>query len=671
MRRIQILSVFAILLLIAASVFIYRNLLNQQIESKTDELQKRVKICADRIESYYQDFVSDVDFLIDVKNSNIIFTEENTELIKRVKRIYLKYDNLVSSVRIYDITGNMIIINKDNYNYFKITHITNSTARNIVNTPRVIVEGYRYKYTTPLKNEAGDVFANISFGLSIPNYIESEFSNYYLGKESWQFLINSEGYLLKLKYSEEDFSSDTIMNISSNSYIVEEINNGFEGVIRNTFRYHSRNYNLLSVYYPINFFKNRFGIVFSIDERAVFSTINKNILVFLVASILVLSIIISIFIIIIRQLTQSETRVRQSLQALDKIVDNIKVGMIVSDRNNHIQKINSTATVMLGYENAFKKPGMDVHSLLPMQDTGWDDSRAAHSQKIDIRTLRGDNKTILLTIVPVLLENEKFFLNTFVDITEIEDAVRAKEAATKAKSDFLTNISHEIRTPMNGIMGITDLLADTDLNTDQRELIKLIQDSAEVLLRIINDILDFSKLEAGKMKIEKLPFSLRQILQSLHEQFSIPANSKNIRLNVAIGENTPDNLLGDPIRLQQIFSNLLGNAVKFTEKGSIVISCVAETSDRNNTKIRFSVADTGVGIPRESIKEIFNSFTQLDSSISRRFSGTGLGLAISKDLVEMMGGEIWVESPSGISSDPSCPGSVFYFTAVLGVLNDQ
>lgn len=668
MRRIQILSAFVVILLIAAGIYIYMNLLDQQIASKTDELQKRIKICGDRIENYYQDFVSDVDFLIDVKNSNIIFTQENSELIKRVKRIYLKYDNLISSVRIYDITGNMIIINKDTYNYFKIIHITNSSTRNIVTTPRVIVEGYRYKYTTPLKNESGYVFANISFGLSIPNYIESEFTNYYLGKESWQFLVNNEGYLLKVKYSEEDFSGDTVFKISSSSFIVEEINNGFEGVIRNNIRYHSTNYKLLSVYYPINFFKNRFGIIFCIEERAIFSTINKNILVFLIAALLVLAIIISIFVVIIRQLTQSETRIRQSLQALDKIVDNIPVGMIVSDNSNLIQKINSTASDMLGYGSSVKKQGKNVLSVLPVHDVAWNESRSSVTKKIDINTIQGENKTILLTIVPIVLENEDFILNTFVDITEIEGAVRAKEAATKAKSDFLTNISHEIRTPMNGIIGITDLLADTDLNSDQRELIKLIQDSVEVLLRIINDILDFSKMEAGKMKIEKLPFNIRQILQTLHEQFVIQANAKGLLLNVEINEDTPDNLLGDPIRLQQVFSNLLGNAIKFTDAGSIKVTCNPLNNEKTGTEIRFSVADTGVGIPDISIDEIFQSFTQLDSSTSRRFSGTGLGLAISKELVEMMGGKIWVESPSGISSDPLCPGSVFYFTAVFQVL---
>ncbi len=659
------LSAFVVLLLVAASIFIYRNLINQQIESKTDELQKRVKICAEKIEDYYQDFITDVDYLIDVKNSKVIFYEDNSELIKRTKRIYLKYDNLISSVRIYDITGNMIIVNKDTYNYFKIIHISNSNTRNIVSKPRVFVEGYKYKYTIPLKNEAGVVFANVSFGLSIPNYIESEFSNFYLGKDSWQFLLNTKGYLMKVKYSEEEFSSDSVIKVSSESFIVDEINNGYEGVIRNEISYQSKNYKLLSVYYPVNFFKNRFGIIFSIDERAVLSTINKNILVFFIATLMVLAIIIFIFIFIIRQLTESETRIRQSLQALDKIVDNIPAGMIVADDEGIIQKINHSAALLLGYESENKNKGKNILSVLSLEPNNWSESVA---KKIDIKNLKDESKTILLTIVSLVLENENFFLYTIVDITEIEEAVKAKEAIAKAKTDFLTNISHEIRTPMNGIIGITDLLSDTDLNAEQKELIKLIQDSAEVLLRIINDILDFSKIESGKMKIEKLPFNIRQILNTLFEQFTISANAKGLQLKMDIRDDVPDNLLGDPIRLQQIITNLLGNSIKFTDSGFISLTCSLLNNEKKNAEICFSVADTGIGIPSESINEIFKSFTQVDTSVSRKYGGTGLGLAISKELIEMMGGEIWVESPSGISSDPSTPGSVFYIKAVFQVL---
>jgi len=323
MRRIQILSGLVVFLLVAASIFIYINLREQQISAKTVELQKRIKICTSRIENSYQDFVEEVNYLIDIKNSDVLFSEDNTELIKRIKRIYLKYDKIITSVRIYDITGNLMIISKDSYNYFKILRISNSSVRNIVSIPRVIVDGYHYKYTAPFTDEEGFVYANISFSLSIPNFVENEFRDYYLGKESWQFFMNSEGYVLNTTYSEKDISGDTVIKISNESYIMDEINKGYEGNIRNSINYHGRRLNLLSVYYPVNFFKNRFGIVFCIDERAVFSSINKNILVFFIAAILVISIIIFVFVVIIRQQAKAETRIRQSLIALDKIVSNV------------------------------------------------------------------------------------------------------------------------------------------------------------------------------------------------------------------------------------------------------------------------------------------------------------------------------------------------------------
>ena len=664
MRRIQLLSGFVVMLLIAASVYIYINLRNQQVESKTVELQKRIKICANRIENYYQDFVDEVKYLVDVKANEITFSEDNSELIQRIKRIYLKYDKIISSVRIYDITGNLMIINKDTYNYFKIVKISNSSTRNIVSTPRVIVEGYRYKYTVPFIDNDGYVFANISFSLSIPNFISSEFSDYYLGKESWQFFVNSEGYVLNAKYSEKDISGDTVLKINNESYLLDEINKGYEGVFHNSIVYNNEKINLLSAYYPINFFKNRFGLVFSIDERAILSSINQNIMVFLIAAILVISIIIFVFVVIIRQLSMSDVRIRQSLIALDKIVDNMPVGVFISDHNNVIKKINNSALLMMGYSSFENIIGTTTPEIfgIPLKVIQQQGS-GVYSEKKMIHTNRGTEITIFITIVPITLENEDYYLNTFIDISEIEKAIKAQEAANKAKSEFLANMSHEIRTPMNGIIGITDLLAETVVTEEQKELIDLIQDSAEVLLRIINDILDFSKIEAGKMSIETMPFSFRQLLKSVQEHFNILSVEKNLELTVNNDDSIPDDLIGDPIRLQQVFSNLLSNAVKFTQEGKIIITTKVLSSEKMQVLLEFSIADTGVGIPPEGIEKIFQSFTQLDSSTSRKYGGTGLGLTISKQLVELMGGEIHVESPSNISMNPNFPGSVFTFTA--------
>jgi PAS domain S-box-containing protein len=664
MRRIQILSIFVVALLIAACAYLYFNLQSQQLSGKTSELQKQIKICGNRIEDYYQGFVEEINYLVDVKDMDQVYSQENSELIRRIKRIYLKYDKIISSVRIYDIGGNMVIINKDAYNYFKILRINNSSTRNIVSTPRVIVEGYLYKYTVPLTDEDGLVFANISFSLSIPNFVESEFSDYYLGKESWQFLINNEGYVLKAKYSEKEISVDTIYKINDKSFIVNEINKGLEGVTHNSIDYQNSKANFLSVYYPINFFKNRFGIVFSVEEGSISSSVNKDIVVFFITAIAVIAIIIFVFVFIIRQQASSEAKVRQSLVALDMIIDNLPVGIFVTNKKNIIGKINNAALQMMGFSNQQEIYGktpfdlLDIPIRLP-RNIG----KGVYSDKKQIKTNKGEEITILLTIVPVTLNNESFFLNTFVDISEIEKAIKAQQAANKMKSEFLANMSHEIRTPMNGILGITDLLAETTVNAEQKELIDLIQDSTQVLLRIINDILDYSKIEAGKMMLEKMPFSLRQIMKSIREGFAIQAGAKKLSVNVNIDEKIPDGLIGDPIRLQQVFSNLIGNAIKFTHEGEILVNVGIISHSPQEIEVVFSVADTGIGIPKESLGKMFQSFTQLDSSMSRKYGGTGLGLAISKQLVELMNGKIKVKSPSGISKNEKYPGSIFTFSA--------
>ncbi len=373
-----------------------------------------------------------------------------------------------------------------------------------------------------------------------------------------------------------------------------------------------------------------------------------------------------------RALTDSERRARM----FERVVGQSRDSIVTRDLNGVIMTWNTGAETIFGY-SAKEAVGRSMRALT-LKEVSEEEWQARLKQlrsgnTFSIRGWRpakgGKRVHIVGTSGPLTDENGRLIGDiavahdtTWLERTQME-LRRAKdeaEAAARAKSEFLANMSHEIRTPMNGIIGMTNLALDTPLNAEQRDYLSTVKSSADALLQIINDILDLSKIEAGKLGIETIKFSLRESLQQTIRVLAVRAHEKRLELLWSVDARVPDALVGDPLRLRQILLNLVGNAIKFTAEGEVEIQVTLDDTRDREVQLRFRVRDTGIGIPADKLGSIFEAFEQADSSTTRQFGGTGLGLSICRRLVHLMRGSIEVQSNRG-------GGSVFQFSLCLGL----
>jgi PAS domain S-box-containing protein len=661
-RSFKILFPLVILLLIIGNLLFFSVSIKQQFNYHKGLLTKQAEVLTASIEKYSLDFENDINYILYSDDLiNIFLNEKNGDILVKLKIFYSKYSNLITNIYVYDNNQNVFSLYRDKKDNF-LTDIYQSRKQNeLFEKEKVFTKDNQHLFAVPIFRD-NELIGNIIVSVDLINYFKSIIYPLNIGEPIWQAILTKEN---KILYSTiKDFSfEDADLNFYKESLLQSK-----EECKINNITVDQKRLKYLTVCYPLTFFNENYAYLynFKIDEIN-YQIYSKGILAILFNLILLLVIIfhnVKLF----HNKDEEDKKLRESEEAIKQIIELMPIGIIIINKDNKIQSINRSATKMLMVDKNEDLIGIDIsHRFFMGKALMLDDDFSSAYETDHFLHYEKDGKELIIykKDIPLKLKGEELIVQSFIDVTPIEKSRKREISANMAKSEFLAKMSHEIRTPMNGIIGMADALAQQMLTIDQKEQVGIIKKSADLLLSILNDILDISKIEAGKMVLEEIPFKIKEEVKLAVDLFKVAAEEKNIKLHAEFSDELTEKMIGDPFRLRQILINLVGNSLKFTHEGEIKVTVKEIEKYNRNLIIKFMVEDTGIGIPKDKLQNIFQSFSQADNSTTRKYGGTGLGTAISKQLVELMNGEINVESPSSISINPKFPGCCFVFTIEL------
>jgi signal transduction histidine kinase/CheY-like chemotaxis protein len=599
-------------------------------------------------------YFDSIPFLLQNQNKNDYHLE-------KIKNFYNKYHEFITNISIIDNQQQALSVFMDKDKNFIIDFYPPHYQKQLETKEKIKYINDEWHFITVVF-KGKDAIANIIVTLEYEKFIQTNLATinkyYNFDKNTWQLVINDSSKIIYKSIA------DSVLKITAQEQIQKSIASEKENWFQHKTILEKGSIKTMSYTAPFRLVRRNFALIFSMD---IGSIRNPLILKAAVNSLIIIILSTIIFVLIYRIVSEKESQDRKTREDelnLHRIFDSIPIGVMILTFDKTIRFINRTATEMLYGKDETNIIGRNIADMIiPKYFSDKIKSDAAYDTgHFYVFDKEGTEITIYKKDIPFKLNTEDLFIEAFIDVSPIEKSRKLEAAANLAKSDFLAKMSHEIRTPMNGIVGMADALMQQNLTMEQKEYAEIIKKSSDLLLTIINDILDFSKVEAGKMMLEEIPFKVSDEVTLICELFRPIAEKKEIKLISHIASNVPDNIIGDPFRLRQVISNLMSNALKFTHEGEVVISVELMEEYSGHLTLLFVVEDTGIGIPQDKLESIFASYIQAEGSISRKYGGSGLGTTISKQLVELMGGEIWVESPSTISTNKEFPGSRFCFT---------
>jgi signal transduction histidine kinase/DNA-binding response OmpR family regulator len=654
-------AVTGIVLLILSNIYYYRDTYFWQIDTQRHVLKKEILICSDEIDGFFKKSQTNVMLLISKQQLANFFRDpgNSKETQKRFELLYNRYAEYLTELRIYDQQGHRFSMRKGTNNTFVTTIETGTIDNSFTPKTTIDIQNKQILYAQPLVLDK-EVYGGVEFSIDIDAFFKNVFHTFNLDHYQLQWITDVHGNILyntlPVAFTKTPKDDKFLSNLRTGKSfdLIHRINiNG-------------KSTKTLSIVQPLSFRGGQYFVVFSLPTDLITISIARNTFMMAIIS---LAIVLGIFFMFgrfLKKRAKSDRISKQNQEALRKMIYYLPAGILLIDHQQKIASVNRAFLKLFDFEDEDMLIGHPLEESLIFANIKLinKDKFSDYSYKYVVQNGELNETVVINEKIPYYLEQKRYLVDVYTEIPVIPGA-KSPTAQRHAQTAFIANISHELRTPLNGIIGMSDLLSNSPMPAAEAEMLGILKRSADTLLLLINDILDFSKIESGKFDIESIAFDIKAELESTIQGFVPMAKEKGIVLTYHIPVQLPNDFIGDPVRFRQVLNNLLSNAIKFTEKGKVHL-LVSKTQLLNgNSGLLFSVKDTGIGIEKEKQKFIFNSFYQADESSTRKYGGTGLGTTISKELVQLMGGEIWVNSPCDLSTDPDYPGSEFCFSLPL------
>lgn len=597
-------------------------------EKTYESMNRQVSNIGMSIEKEIQGIEEDIVFDV---STGILNIKDKDSL--NIKRFFGKYNNVLESVTIYD--ENSII---------KYTISENNYLNRVVfnNEDYVLTNKIEYNYSNPKKtikipyvNEFGNLEYNFIIEVNYDNVIKNGMDYLYINGEYWTWFIDNNAKLEPINYSETK-NVNIRFRLTFYDDIMKDLKQGYRGLIQNNVAYGNTE-DVSTSYYPIYIGDEIYGIGVSVYSMSILTDITNRVTFLSFFFIILIGQVILYFNYLIGKEKKISSDLNDSQETIRRIIDSVPFGIVLYN-DNEVVKLNNYARTELNIQKG-RFDNKDYSELLNDSDV---------NQEVIVKIYDdGKSRSILKKLTTVKYDKKELNFISFIDVTIINEAKELAEESSRAKSRFLTMVSHEVRTPLNGIIAAIDLLEDTDISEEEaNEYITTVRQSSISLLSMINDILEMSKIENGRETINNSVIQLREVVESVYNQMKPLVQTKPIQYKLKYDDHIPEIVWTDENKIRQILINLIGNAIKFTKEGKILIIVELNQKLEDEVIIEFRIADTGIGIPADKIDYVFDKFVQVEDENNRQYQGSGLGTTITKELLSLLGSDINVTSPN-------------------------